>query len=221
MAHVPHLYLRPPWPEGAIPLGEGHRHHLRGVLRLSGGDPVTYTDGRGRLGEGRLIEEGVERGAERSLPPPAPRLTVAVAPPRVRDRRRFLVEKLAELGVERVLWLDTRYGEGKVPREERAEAWTIAALEQSRGAFLTEVGGPVTLAELPRPLWVAREGAEPPPPAGEDLVVAVGPEGGWHPEETPSDARAVGLGPRVLRVETAALVAAVLALDRLNRHGKW
>lgn len=225
MGHVPHLYLPGPWPDGPIPLDDAHRDHLRRVLRRGGGDPVTYTDGAGRVGTGTLAEEAVERGGERLVPPP-PSLTLAVAPPAAKDRARFLVEKLAELGVARLEWLRTRRGEGRVPRPDRAEAWAVAALEQSRGAWLTRVAGSeVSLAELEGKVVAADAGGGPLPEGEQELVVAIGPEGGWDPGELPPGTRRVTLGPRVLRVETAALVAAtrLLAADALREfgHAEW
>ncbi len=181
------------------------------------GEPVTYTDGCGTVGRGTLAPGGVVRGDEESRPAPAPRLTLAVAPPRAAERARFLVEKAAELGVDRLLWLSSRHTQGRVPRGDRTAAWACGALEQSRGAWLLEVGGPLPLHELETPLWVLQKGAPPPPPATANVILAVGPEGGLAAAEVPDWAALVGVGERVLRVETAALAGSVLALDRLNR----
>jgi 16S rRNA (uracil1498-N3)-methyltransferase len=58
--------------------------------------------------------------------------------------------------------------------------------------------------------------AEPggPSPGPDTVAVAVGPEGGWSPAELEAVAGRVGLGPHVLRAETAAVVAGVLLVDR-------
>ena len=50
--------------------------------------------------------------------------------------------------------------------------------------------------------------------SGDDAVVAIGPEGGWTAEEIGLAADRVSLGPHVLRVETAAVVAATLMVAR-------
>lgn len=212
MGHIPHLYLPPPWPDGAVPLGEAHRRHLH-VLRRSDGDVVSYTDGEGRVGAGRLLGGEVERGDEGQAPAPSCRLTVAVAPPSSRDRQRFLVEKLAELGVLAIRWLEARHGEGRPPARSRAQAWADASLEQSRGAWRTMVEDqPFRLSDVPGPLWVADVGAPPPADPPPRLTVAIGPEGGWAPDEIDRVEARVGLGDRVLRVETAAVAAASLVL---------
>jgi 16S rRNA (uracil1498-N3)-methyltransferase len=215
MRHVPHLLVEPPWPEGVLGLDAGRLHHLRRVLRLAEGAPVVYTDGSGTVGEGVFAGEGVERGAERAVDRPPIRVTVAVALPDSRDRQRFLVEKLAELGVERIRWLDTRYGEGRPPAAGRARKWADAGLEQSRGAWRTMVDdAPVPLAGLEGMVWAAVPGAPPMPAPPSRLTLAIGPEGGWAPDDLPAGVLPVGLGERVLRVETAAVVGAGLVLVR-------
>ncbi len=207
MAHIPHLYIAGIWDGSSLYLSPEQAHHLDKVLRTGAGSRVvTYTDGRGRVGRGEYRGGEVTRGEESTVGRPSA-LSFAVAPPTSRDRCRFLVEKLAELGVARLQWLATRYGEGKVPSIERMSTWAIGALEQSRGAWLTEVGaGFVAWEDLDRPLAIAAPGGDDQPI--EVVTIAIGPEGGWDPAELPSDAGWVDLGPTILRVETAAIVAA-------------
>jgi RsmE family RNA methyltransferase len=122
-----------------------------------------------------------------------------------------LVEKLAELGVARLIWLQTIHGQGRPPQAERTAAWAVGALEQSRGGWLMETSEAlVAMDALPRPLLVAAPGGEPSPPRVRSATVAVGPEGGWAPDEIPTDATCIELGPTILRVETAAIVAATV-----------
>ena len=207
MAHVPHLFLPPPWDGSAIALGDEHVHHLRRVLRMADGDEVSYTDGEGVAGEGRFVDGQVERGEEIGMPRPN-RLTIVVAPPANRDRLRFLVEKLAELGVQRLLWCRTSRTEGRAPNPDKARAWAAGALEQSRGAWLLDLGT-TSLDDLdPTGLVVADPtGASEPP--SDRLTLLIGPEGGLAPDEVPPGAALFSLGPTVLRVETAAIVGAV------------
>lgn len=211
MGHTPHLYLPPPWPPTAVPLPPTAAHHLVKVLRLDPGASVTYTDGAGRQGEGRLLDGTVVRGPERSLPPPAIAITMAVAPPHDKDRLRFMIEKLAELEVRRITFLRTRFGAGRLPDLSKSIAWATGALEQSQGAWLMEVATVWTeLASLdPANSWFAElDGAEHVEPLPAEATIAIGPEGGWAPGEIPEKAQRLGLGRTVLRVETAAIVAA-------------
>lgn len=205
MKHVPHLVVGAPWDGPNIDLSVVQWRHVTKVLRMRSGHEVTYTDGLGLIGSGSLGHHVIERGEEQKVDRPTD-LTVAVAPPSNKDRQRFLVEKLAELGVSRLLWLETRYGKNRVASPSKVFSWVHAAVEQSRGAYLME-----TMADLVKPddlegnVVYCRPGGSRDP--GEVDVVVVGPEGGFAEDELPEDALLWDLGPTVLRVETAALVA--------------
>ncbi|HLU32312.1 MAG TPA: RNA methyltransferase PUA domain-containing protein, partial [Acidimicrobiia bacterium] len=114
MGHVPHLYLPGPWQGPELALGDDHEHHLTRVLRMSPGAEVSYTDGEGTAGRGILGRGVVERDDE-SSGSLGLSVEVAVAPPDSRQRARFVVEKLAELGVSRLIWVRTRRTEGRPP----------------------------------------------------------------------------------------------------------
>lgn len=212
MGHVPHLYLPGPWGADGIPLSADHRHHLERVLRVTDGSPLSYTDGRGTAGSGTLRGAAVERGTERSVARPTRHLTLAVAPPREKERARFLVEKLAELGVARLTWIETTRGEGRPPK--KAMAWAQSALEQSRGAYLMDVEGPQRIASLTGRVLVADESSVTGLriPRDENVTVVIGPEGGWAPGEVPGGVDTFTLGSLVLRIETAAIVSAAAFL---------
>lgn len=210
MGHVPHLFVAGPWTAPTIPLDDAAHHHMRKALRRSDGDPVTYTDGLGRWGEGTLADGTVRRGEETGVARPM-RPVIAVAPPADKDRARFMVEKLAELGTLEMWWLQTRYGEGRVPAASKVEAWCRAALEQSRAVWLMTVRSDLVAVEaLPEGTVFADQSG-----GATDLhrvpCIAVGPEGGWSAEELPENAHTVSLGTTVLRVETAAIAAAAIA----------
>lgn len=211
--HVPHLLTRP-GSGGVVPLSPEQQHHLFTVLRMPAGAPVTYTDGAGTFGAGRLNDTGIESEEETVLTKTRPDVTMAVVPLRDRHRNRFLVEKLAELGVARLVWIRGGYGQGKPP--SKARQWADSALEQSRGAWRMEI---VTgdLASLGQPIVACAPngGAWPTEPP---RVIAVGPEGGWHPSDLPADRIEVSLGARTLRTETAAIVSAGLALCGPGAH---
>ncbi len=216
MRHVPHIYVPAPWVTDRLRLDGDQLHHLNRVLRLEEGEGVTYTDGAGRLGSGALEGDSIDRGEE-SLVERGHRLTLAVAPPDSKDRARFLVEKAAELGVARLRWLETVHGHGRPPRPDRSRAWAVSALEQSRGSWLMGIDeATATFSDLSQPVLVAAPGGRSVVPVGVDVTVAIGPEGGWASGEVPADATLLDLGPTILRVETAAIVAAarLLVADR-------
>lgn len=216
MARAPHVWLGGRWDQAVIPWDESAEHHVRKVLRLRNGAAVTYTNGRGVVGAGVLDADGVVRGTERTVERLQPDLTLAVAPPRSADRARMVVEKLAELGVDRLGWLSTVRGEGRQPRAERAQAWARGALEQSRGAWMLEfVDVGAATGPWPSNLQVVvcdPAGAAPSAVLRRDqpILGLVGPEGGFVPDEIPAGAETVSLGASVLRIETAAIAFAAL-----------
>jgi 16S rRNA (uracil1498-N3)-methyltransferase len=203
---VPHILIDRPWSGDRLQVAPEQRDHLERVLRMTGGEPIGYTDGMGLLGSGTYREGWVDRGEESNIPPPSD-LVVVAAPPASRDRLRFLVEKLAEMGVSRLRFLDSVYGQGRLPSGDKMRAWAVSAMEQSRGSWLMRLDDELTkLADLDRPFAVCDpSGAREVPDV---RTVVVGPEGGWAPDEIPGDALLLALGATILRVETAAIVAA-------------
>jgi 16S rRNA (uracil1498-N3)-methyltransferase len=190
-------------------------HHLARVLRLRAGEAITAGDGAGRwrtcvMGDGRDLAPTSNIEA---VPQPAPTITVGFALTKG-DKPEFTVQKLTELGVDRIVPIAAartvvQWDDAKAARNvERWRAVARAAAMQSRRVWLPVV-------DEVRPL-----GALAPVPAlahpdGEPLTlrtpsVAVGPEGGWTDEELASAAALVDLGSTTLRAETAALAAAVL-----------
>lgn len=206
MKYSPHVVVAAPWEEGELGLSIVQWRHLTKVLRMGSGDRVSYTDGLGRVGRGVLANRAVVRGDETEVPRPS-ELTVAAAPPANKDRQRFLVEKLAELGVARLQWLATGHGKERTASASKVFLWALAATEQSRGAWLMETPQEVVeLDELEAPILVCHPGGVSDPAPAHTVVI--GPEGGLAEEELPEGASLWDLGPTILRVETAAVVAA-------------
>jgi 16S rRNA (uracil1498-N3)-methyltransferase len=149
-------------------------------------------------------------------------LTLAVALPKG-ERQKWLVEKLTELGVERLVPLATTRGvaEATPAAVERLSRGVIEACKQCGRDGLMQIGGPKGVAEVVGDagsgavLLVAdRDGAplQEIATAGNLVVALVGPEGGFTAEELATveaaGGRRVSLGPHVLRVETAAIALA-------------
>ena len=212
MGHTPHVLIDGPWDSDTIPLSDAQIHHLTHVIKARSGDAISYTDGKGRIGEGSLAGlAAVSRSKEKTVPKPAA-LDLAVAPPAAKTRARFLVEKMTELGVSQLHWLKTIHGANRVPSAHRSREWARSALEQSRGAWMVEVGdGLVDWPDLVAPVFACDVGAG--EAVGRPRTVAIGPEGGWAEGEIPHQVSRWGLSPNVLRVETAAIVAASLVLS--------
>ena len=187
-------------------------HHLRRVLRLRDGEAVTVTDGAGRWRACRVSGPGIEVDGDVVMVARPLELTVAVAVPK-QDRPEWVVQKLTELGVDRIVLLHAarsvvRWDGDRAPRHlERLRRVASEAAMQSRRVWLPVVDGPVDAAELLPRSVVAEPGGR--ALAASDTTVAVGPEGGWTPDELSLARDRVSLGDTVLRVETAALAAAV------------
>lgn len=211
MKHIPHVVVGAPWDNLELELSVVQWRHMTKVLRMKRGKALTYTDGLGHFGEGTLSDHSIRRGPEREVSRGV-ELTVAVAPPSNKDRTRYLVEKLAELGVARLQWLETAHGSSRLVNPGKVFSWASAALEQSRGAWLMETTSDlVKWSDLEKPVVVCT-------PGGGDLTtiprsVAIGPEGGFSDDEIPEEAGRWGLGPNILRVETAAVVSAARILS--------
>lgn len=224
--------LRP----GPVLVQGAEAHHLAGVCRLRRGDAVCLFNGDGRQYPARIEsvnrrEVGLEilsvESPTRELPF---RLDIAAPLPRG-DRAHFLLEKLTELGVASFTPLRTARSVVH-PREHKLDKLQRHVIEASK-----QCGRNVLLQVRPMEEWSAfcRAGELPPrcvlahprsEKRGRDLIAlsspdpflhtlaAVGPEGGFTEEEI-AQALEAGwrlrdLGPRILRVETAAIALAVL-----------
>lgn len=228
----PRVYVDPPLQEGQkLALDPGTSHHLMRVLRLNVGEIITVCDGQGSdyratllppRGTGRQQQVWVELGScQPNKAEAALSLHIGVAPISG-ERFERMLEQLAELGVVSVTPLLTERTNVRQVSEPKLQRWRRVATEASqlagRGSPL-RIGAPQRLLQF---LQSSNEGcllhqmAPPAPTRFGFSHLAVGPEGGFTNAEI-SLANGRGwqcwsLGPRNLRVETAALVGAVLSL---------
>jgi len=215
---------------GEAALDEAQAHRLRNVLRLAPGAAVAAFNPRdgeylcritalSRSG-GRLTAVELRRP-----PVPEPDLWFAFAPIK-RARLDWLIEKATELGAAALLPVWTRRTQPERLNRDRLAAHAVAAAEQSERLSVPEIreaqplDGLLAAWEVARRLFVCDETGTGTPIAaalaGFDgsgpAALLVGPEGGFT--ETELDALGklpfvthIGLGPRVLRAETAAIAA--------------
>lgn len=198
-------------------LDGGAAHHLHRVLRLRAGEPVTVTDGAGRWRCCTFTGAALDpAGDVRTTKPSERRPTVAVAPPKG-ERLEWLVAKCTEVGVDRIVLLDAERsvvrwdGERGAKQVARLTRVATEAAMQSRRVWLPRIEGPTAAADVLSAAAVADPNGRPMTP--QDTTIAVGPEGGWSPAELEVARDVVSLGPNVLRVETAAVVAATLMVS--------
>jgi 16S rRNA (uracil1498-N3)-methyltransferase len=196
-------------------LGDDDRHHLERVLRLRAGEVVTASDGAGRWRQCRYAGDLEAVGEIVAEERPSPSITVAVALTKG-ERLDWAVQKLTEVGVDVIIpftadrsvvrWDGERAGH----HVERLRRIARQAAMQSRRAVLPAVEDLHTFADATAigGAVLAEPGGD--PPALERPAVLVGPEGGWSENELAAPLLRVGLGPTVLRTETAAVAAGTL-----------
>ena len=221
-------------PRASVELPEAAAHHAARVLRLREGDAVVLFDGRGGEYQARLAMPGrgrvlAETGEHRAIERESPLAVTLVQGVSSGEKMDFTVQKAVELGVaalhpvlgaRSVVRLDSERGAKKLAHWRRI---AVAACEQCGRNRIPEVAAPVPLEAYRAPagtkILLAPSGsAKLAGVAKGPVILAVGPEGGFSPDEEQGLLRAgfspVRLGPRVLRTETAAL-AALAALNAL------
>ena len=221
-----------------LELGPDQAHYARRVMRLGAGDEVSLFNGVD--GEWRALIEDTGKGrctlrvagqTRPQVPEPGPWLAFA---PLKKTAMDFVAVKATELGVSRLLPVFTRNTAATRVNVERLGANACEAAEQCGRLTVPEVADAVALEDLAaawpegRRLYLAARHASPiaevlARQGAGDLGFLVGPEGGFAPTELDAIGdlpfvSAVGLGPRVMRAETAAL-AALACLQALA--GDW
>lgn len=218
-----------------LALPPGAARHVQ-VLRLQPGAGITLFNGQGgewqatvlRMGRSEVLvrldtHAAQEREAARAV-------TLAIGMP-ANERMDWLVEKATELGVARIVPLHTQHGVLRLAGERATKKqahWrgiAQAACEQCGrnrlptvdavqdfGAFVRDADGPRAVLSFGEGSAPARQAL----PGEAALTLLIGPEGGLSVQED-AQARAagfapVGLGARILRAETAAIAALVLAI---------
>lgn len=234
------FYVSFPLAVGPILLDGPEAHHLATVCRLRIGDEVCLFNGDGQEYPARIThaarrEVGLDIFAaqkpERELP-----FTLEVAAPLPKgDRCQFLIEKLTEIGVTSFIPLMCHYSNTH-PRESKRDKLERYVIEASKQCGRNTL---MTIGELtPWEKYVGREDLEGSRilahpgtmsrplrelVASHPIRVAVGPEGGLTEEEVALAVergwQTVNLGPRILRVETAALVLAARITEDASRPG--
>ncbi|MBB4591952.1 16S rRNA (uracil(1498)-N(3))-methyltransferase [Xanthomonas cannabis] len=221
-----------------VTLPEESANHLLRVLRLREGDACILFNGDGSDYHARITVAGkrearamVERAEPLANESPL-RITLIQGIARG-EKMDLILQKATELGVAAIVPVNAERTEVKLDAarlEKRVAHWrsvVVSACEQSGRARVPALAAPTGLQEAavasdPQALRLNLD------PQGEhrlgslsagtqrDVIVAIGPEGGWSPRDraTLADAGFTGLrlGPRILRTETAGL-AAIAALQ--------
>jgi 16S rRNA (uracil1498-N3)-methyltransferase len=187
--------------------------HLRKVLRAREGEEVVVTDGQGSWALYEVLSFGLRRVSDITLDPPTPETSLYLTPLKG-DRAEWAVAKATEVGVSRIVPLIAERMVIKFKGEAREKIlarWRRIAAEasnQCRRTYDVTIADPIRVKDVHSLVAVADLGA-----TGNWAglrSVAIGPEGGWAKDEWDVGRRRVGLGPTVLRAETAGVIAASL-----------
>ena len=211
-------------------LSEEESRHAVKVLRLSEGDTLHITDGRGSLYRCEVVSAHQKHCLVRvvehfeEFEKLTYRLTMAVAPTKNIDRYEWFLEKATEIGVAEFIPLLSEHSERKVIKAEREEKVITAAVKQSLKAYHPVLADITPFSEVVCKNFAGRKFIAHCNDAvkekkylastlhkGEDVLILIGPEGDFSPEEVQlavaNGFEEITLGTQRFRTETAAVVA--------------
>jgi 16S rRNA (uracil1498-N3)-methyltransferase len=222
--------------EGINQLDEEESKHVQRVLRLSIGDTIYLTDGKGSLYEAQLTQTKAKNTLFNVVnkiffSPPHYSIHIAIAPTKNADRMEWFVEKAVELGIQQISFILCDNSERRTINIERIEKKAISAMKQSGQYWLPSINPIKPFKQFvetakgnehfigfvddqhPTHLQTA---ATP----GKVYVVLIGPEGDFSKNELAfaleQNMKKISLGTTRLRTETAG-IAACHILNLVNR----
>jgi len=210
-------------------LNEEESAHAVRVLRLKAGDGITLVDGRGsryraqierihhKHCEVEVVEYQADYGKRQY------RLHIGIAPTKNIERFEWFIEKVTEIGVDEITPLLCEHSERKQVNIERLQRIMIAAMKQSKKAYLPQLNGMTALDKWLETQTTSgcsyiahcneseKQSLKTAYQSGQDITIAIGPEGDFTMQEV-TQALACGfteisLGTSRLRTETAGIVA--------------
>jgi 16S rRNA (uracil1498-N3)-methyltransferase len=217
-------------PGQPVALTRDQGHYLFAVMRLGPGAELLVFDGRTGEWLAEVAEAGKRGGVlvcrEQTRPLQMPPDLWLMFAPVKKARTDFIVEKAVEMGAARILPVQTRRTNAERFRPDKAQAHAVEAAEQCGATCLPEVADLQPLERVlrdwpgDRRLYWADEALAPGAAGLGDAeagpaAVLIGPEGGFADEERAALRRLpfvtpFGLGPRILRADTAAVAALTL-----------
>jgi 16S rRNA (uracil1498-N3)-methyltransferase len=220
------LFFQPAVSEGINHLTAEESYHAFRVLRMSAGDAIQITDGKGVLYQATITSIdskkcGFKINTEKKIPKKGYYIHIAIAPTKNADRLEWFVEKAVEIGIHEISFILCKNSERKVLNVERIEKIAVSAMKQSQQAWVpilhplrpfsevlkqsadqkfigyVDSSNPVHLKAIAKP--------------NNSYLVLIGPEGDFSTEELESAQQLgfekVSLGENRLRTETAGLIA--------------
>ncbi len=221
--------------ENDAEMGEEESRHCIGVFRHKLDDIVQFTDGRGSMYSGKIMQVSRKScslkiiSRERTDSRSGYFLRIVIAPTKSIDRFEFFLEKSTEIGVDEIVPIVCKNSERTHIREDRLKKVLIASMKQSGKSFLPNLHPLVTLDEFLNNFkngagyiahcqdkerkWLIGQAIH-----GEQNTVLIGPEGDFSEEEIEKAISSgfipVSLGQSVLRTETAGIVVSQIFMDK-------
>ena len=194
-----------------ITLDDSKLHHLKNVLRMKNEDNVNISNGNGQLLIGKLSKNDVKVSSKKDYVRNH-ETKIFVPPLREKNRFRFMIEKLVELNVSKLVIGKTENSQNTRIEADRISNWAISAVEQSGSPFFPdiEVTDEIDFSIFRICFDISGE------PINKDTdkvdTFAIGPEGGWSPKELTNFEIKYKITDFNLRSETAAVSAVSLIM---------
>lgn len=223
-----HLFYTPDISGDTYQLSEEESKHAARVLRLNIGSDVVLTDGNGNWMPSKIVDNHpkrclikVKEKIENFNPSPY-RLHLAVAPTKNISRFEWFLEKATEIGVDRITPILSEHSERKETKTKRLNKVITAAMKQSLKAWHPRLDDITKLDEILKQdfsgkkliAWceaAADENITKHLSAGEDVLILIGPEGGFSENEIhkakENGFHPISISKSRLRTETAAIVS--------------
>jgi len=223
-----HIFYTPELTGKTYTLDETESKHCIRVLRLSKGDEITLVDGRGGFFMAEIADPNPKRctvnvvKSELNFGLRKFQVQVAIAPTKNIERLEWFLEKVTEIGIDRVTPLLCRHSERKEIKNDRLEKVMVSAMKQSLKAYLPKLDELTKFNDFIKLPFAGqkfiahceeqhREFLKNLVKSGENYLILIGPEGDFSPEEIEMAIQAgfqpVSLGESRLRTETAGVVA--------------
>ena len=194
-----------------ITLDDSKLHHLKNVLRMKNEDNVNISNGNGKLLIGKLSKNDVKVSSKKDYVRNH-ETKIFVPALREKNRFRFMIEKLVELNVSKLVIGKTENSQNTRIEADRISNWAISAVEQSGSPFFPdiEVTDEIDFSIFRTCFDISGE------PINKDTdkvdTFAIGPEGGWSPKELANFEIKYKITDFNLRSETAAVSAVSLIM---------
>ncbi|SHE78094.1 16S rRNA (uracil1498-N3)-methyltransferase [Mariniphaga anaerophila] len=222
------LFFVPGVQNDELIFNETESKHAVKVLRLGKGDQVQVIDGTGGFYLAEIVDPNQKKcrlsvlKTQKEYGKRNFNLHIAIAPTKNTDRLEWFLEKATEIGIDQITPLLCEHSERKSIKPDRFERILISAMKQSVKAYLPQLNTLTSFSDFVNTCTASQkfiahcyEGEKPHlknvVAEGESVVVLIGPEGDFSPEEV-NQAKAIGfqeisLGNARLRTETAGVVA--------------